>query len=187
MHFVASAGVGDGVYSTRESGVKFTSPSNAVLRVNGLGFNAGPTVGSPTGSIRLGLWTGSTPVNAGYTANLTGKPGASSNICCAYFSSPIVILPGTVCRVTLAETAQIDSSSNYFLLQEISCDTDANSVILLPWNGTCQKTYFDGSNWTDSALGTSLFGHALLLDTAQEFNPGGGCSFPFPGGQIMGL
>jgi hypothetical protein len=59
-------------------------------------------------------------------------------------------------------------------MQEITWDTDSNSTPLLPWNGTCQKTYFDGSStWTDSALGTSIYGHALLLDTAQEFSPGG--------------
>lgn len=166
----AVAGSGDGVYSTRESGLKFTSPLNTVLRVAGISLFLGAKTGTPTGSARYGLWTGATPVNQGYTNSLpNGSVYTAVTYLPAYFSSPIIILPSTVVRITLAETTQSDTVSNYFALHEISCDTDSNSVILLPWDGTATKTYFDGSNWTDSALGTSLFGHALLLDTAQEF------------------
>jgi hypothetical protein len=55
------------------------------------------------------------------------------------------IQPGTVVRVTLGETTQSDASGNRWNNREFTWDTDANSTILLPWEGTCVKTYFDGS------------------------------------------
>lgn len=164
--------VGDGVYAARESGIKFTSPANASLRVYGASLYVGAKTGSPTGNIRLGLWTGpgASPVNQGYagaipSTSLAGSPQWIS----AYFASPIVIPPSMICRITLGESTQSDASTNRYNMHEVTWDTDANSQILLPWNGTATKTYFDGSSWTDSPLGTSMFGHALLLDTAGEF------------------
>ncbi len=167
---VAAAGVGDGVYSARESGVKFTSPPNGVLKVAGLAIFVTAKTGTPTGSIRLGLWTGITPSNLAYTQSIPlASPGTQWIY--AYFSSVQTLQPGTITRITLAETTQSDASGNRFNNREVIWDTDSNSTILLPWEGTCVKTYFDGSStWTDTA--GSIFGHALLLDTAGEFEAG---------------
>lgn len=166
----ASAAVGDGVYSTRESGIKFTSPINANLKVYGIGMYLNSKTGAPTGNPRFGLWTGSTPSNLGYTANIPSTANTTIQWLWSYFSSPKTIPANTEVRVTLAESTQSDASSDYYALREISGDTDSNSVLILPCDGTATKTYFDGSSWTDSPLGTSLFGFALLLDTAGEFS-----------------
>lgn len=184
----AAAAVGDGVYSSRESGVKFTSPANATLRVAGLAMYVASKTGSPTGSPRLGLWTGSSPSLLAYTADLPTTAIATNGMWVwSYFSSVQTIAGGTVCRVTLAETTQSDASGNRWNNFEVTWDTDSNSTILLPWDGSCQKTYYDGSSWTDTA--GSLFGHALLLDTAQEFQPitgGGGLFVPLIPSMILG-
>jgi hypothetical protein len=173
----AAAGVGDGVYSTRESGVKFSSPSNGVLKVAGLAMFVAFFSGTPSNAFRFGLWTGSTPSNLAYTQTVPKTALSAQQWIYAYFSSTQTLQPGTVTRVTLATTGS-DTSSNRYNNQEITVDTDSNSTSLLPWEGTCVKTYFDGSSWTDTA--GSIFGHALLLDPAGEFGAGAG------GGGVMG-
>ncbi len=167
----ASAAVGDGVYGTRESGVKFTSPANAVLNVAGLALTVATKTGSPTGSPRLGLWTGSTPALQAYTNTIPATAITATQWVYSYFASNVVLQPNTVCRVTLGETTQSDASGNRWNGYEFTWDADSNSLILLPMNGTAVKTYFDGSSWSDTS--GSLFGFALLLDTAGEFGGGG--------------
>lgn len=171
----SGAGVGDGVYATRESGVKFTTPANGVLQVAGIAMYVSIKSGSPTGNPQFGIWTGVSPSNLAYTNAI--QPTSFQNAgqwIYAYFASTQTIQPATVVRVTLAETTQSDASGNRFNNFEILCDTDSNSLALLPWEGTCQKTYFDGSSWTDTA--GSIFGHALLLGTSGEFGSSGGSS-----------
>ncbi len=177
---VAAAAVGDGVYATRESGVKFTSPANGILNVIGVVMRVGTKTGSPTGNFRFGIWTGSSPANQGYTNALPSSMFVTNGILYGVFSSPIAIQPSTIVRVTAAETAQADASTNRFNMGEYTPDSDSNSTPLLPFNGTATKTYFDGSIWTDATLGTSLFGFGLLLDPAGEFGSSGG------GGGVMG-
>lgn len=159
--------VADGVYNTRESGVVFTSPMNAILNVVGLAFYMSGKTGSPTGSPRFGLWTGTTPVNQIYST-LPSTALTTTQWLTGTFSSPIIIQPSTVCRVTVGETTQSDSSSNRYSNTELIWDTDSNSLALLPFEGTLKKTYFDGSNWTDTS--GSVFGFALLLDASSEFS-----------------
>ena len=164
----AAALVADGVYSTNESGTKFTSPSGVTLNVRGLAMFQGLKTGSPTGTPRLGLWTGTTPVNQGYaTPNSAVLSGGTAQWVNAYFAALVVIPPNTVCRVTMGETTQSDASGNRWNNTQFFTDTDSNSLPLLPMNGTCQKTYFNGSTWADAA--GSMFPFALLLDTAGEF------------------
>lgn len=165
IHNVTVTAVGDGVYGARELGMKFVSPANASLKVAGVMFLVNPKTGSPTGSLRFGLWTGTTLL--AYTQDF---PNTGPNRWVAlYFASAQTVPAGSVTRVTLAETTQADASGNRYNLVEFAGDTDTDSASLMPWNGTCTKTYFDGSSWTDSTLGTSIFGHALLLDSAGGF------------------
>lgn len=170
----AAAAVTDGVYSTRESGVKFTTPPNGVLKVAGLAICMASRTGVPTGNVQLGLWSGSTPSLVAYTNPVPLAVATTAQWVYAYFSSTQTVQPGTVLRVTLAETAQSDTSATYYKNQEITWDTDVNSTALLPWEGACVKTYFDGSSWTDTS--GSIFAHALLLDPAGEFGAGAGGS-----------
>lgn len=173
---VGAAAIGLRVFSTNECGLKFTSPANAILNVRGVAWLATSPTGSPTGNPRAGIWTGSTPVNQGYTADWPNGTVflAGGGVAYAYFASPIAIAPNTIVRVTLGEDTNSDTSAKGYNLMQWTWDPDSNSTPLLPWNGTAQITYFNGSTWSDSALGTGLFGHALLLDTAGEFGSSGG-------------
>ena len=171
---VAAAGVGDGVYSARESGVKFTTPPNGVLKVLGLAMFVSAETGTPTGSPRLGLWSGASPSLLAYTNTIPATAVGGSQWLYSYFSSVQTLQPGTAVRVTLGETTQSDASTNRYNNREFIWDSDSNSLALLPWEGTCVKTYFDGTNWTDTS--GSIFAHALLLDTSGEFGPGTGGS-----------
>lgn len=177
---VAAAGSGDGIYGSNESGVKFTSPANAYLNARGVAFLFNGKTGSPAGLPRFGLWTGSSPVNQGYTTDLLSTSITGAQAVKAYFASTITINPNTVCRLTCGEDTNSDTSSNRYNLDEFIWDTDSNSELLLPWDGTCVKTYYNGSSWTDTA--GSIFGHALILDTSGEFASGGGSG----GGIIFG-
>lgn len=168
IYNVATAGSGDGVYSSRESGVVFTSPYLCLLRASGAMFNISNKSGSPTGSPRLRLWEtqDSTPVVIATATLLTTT--VVGGFYFGYFDSGVVtVRPNTVYRLTVGETTQSDASANRYNNLEISWDTDSNSSTIRPWNGTCRKTYFDGSSWTDTD--GSIFQHALYLDTAQEF------------------
>lgn len=165
----AFAAVGDGVYSTRESGILVTTP-NATLRVAGVAYQMSKT-GTPTGNLRFGLWTGTTPVNLAYTDGIPNAIAlsASTSYMIDYFTTVQIVPPRTVLRITIGESTQSDASGNRFGAIEVSWDTDSNSIPLLPWDGTCQKTYFDGSSWTDTTIGTSFFACVLLLDCASDF------------------
>jgi hypothetical protein len=126
--------------------------------------------GTPSGSIRFGLWVGDTPpVNQGYTNTV---PSTASNTIgqwiYAYFPTPIVVQPSKICRVTLAETANNDVISINLRCMEFIWDTDSNSLALTPFEGTAIKTYFDGSQWTDTS--GSLMAFAVLLDSSREFD-----------------
>ncbi len=189
----AASAVGNGVYATRELGMKFTTPNNGVLNVRGIAMFLATITGTPTNGLRFGLWTGSTPTNQGYTLTIPQTASVGNQWIVGYFDPSvnggiITLQPGTITRATLA-TSGSDASTKRYNLTEVIWDTDSNSVILLPFEGTCTKTYYNGSTWTDSALGTSMFGFALLLDTAGEFGAGvSGNSTPiFQSGIIQGL
>jgi hypothetical protein len=90
----------------------------------------------------------------------------------AYFPSTVAITPGTIVRVTISNTAA-DSSSNCFRGgNEYTIHNDANSLALMPFEGTLGKSTYNGSTWTDTA--TTFYPFTLLLDTDAEFAAGGG-------------
>lgn len=159
----------NGVYSTREVGIKFTSPANVTLNVIGIAAYFYAETGTPTGSPRFGLWTGASPTLSAYTDSIPAAADLNFQWAYSYFSSVQTIPAGTVCRITLGETTQSDTSSHFYGLYETALDTDANSTPLLPFNGTATKTYFNGTSWADATLGEGLYGMAVLLDTAGEF------------------
>ncbi len=155
----------DAVYQARESGVKFTY-SGAPLRVAGIGMQQVGANGTPTGIPRYGLWQGN---QVSYTSY--GGTTTAGLMYPMYFASPVILFPGTV-RITLSDTlSNSDSAANSYRLNEFIWDTDSNSLSLLPWQGTAQKTLFNGTSWGDTQ-GT-IVSHALLLDPAQEFQQSG--------------
>ncbi len=169
-----------GVYATREYGSKFTSPSNAILQVAGLFLFVGAPAGTPTQPGRLGLWTGTSPVNLAYTNSIPVTSMASASWLTQYFSATQTIQPGTVCRVTLGEVSQADSSSNRYNALSYTIENDANSKALMPIGGTMQQTYFNGSTWADTD--TAICPCGLLLDTEGQFGAVAGGSAVLIGG-----
>lgn len=172
---VAAAGVGDGVYNTRESGDLFTTPANGKLVVKGIGTRIIVT-GTPTGSPRFRLYAGTSLIDT--TASVLQY--ASTTIAEGFFASPVTLDAATAHRMVLGETAQADASGNRFACNaEFTVENDADSRALLPFGGMT-KTYFDGSSWTDT--NTSALEMWLILDTDGELaSSGGGGMLRHPG------
>lgn len=167
-----TAGVGVGVYSTRECGGMFTNPANATLNVAGLWILMNVKSGTPTGSGRLRLYTGSTPSLVATTETIDISSVAAASLVFAYFSSVQQIAPNTIIRVVLGETAQADASANRYNVSFFTVDTDSASLALMPF-GSFQQTYFDGTNWAQT--NSALVPCGLMLDdVAGEFGSGSG-------------
>lgn len=164
----AVSGSGVGVYSARELGSRFTTPSNGKLRVAGLFKSVNAKTGTPTGNARLRLYTGSSPSLLATTDSLLSVPDITGvSIIQGYFSTVQTLDPGTVVRVVLSETTQSDASTNRFNSNVFTVDTDSNSLALMPFGGFVQ-TYFDGSSWAET--NSALIPCGLLLDDgAGEF------------------
>lgn len=171
-------------FAANEVGVQFTSPANATLNISGLAMGVAVATGAPTGTPRLGLWSGpaGSPTNLGY-ANLLTTTITGTQWVYGYFGADVVIPPGTTCYVTLGETGGgSDTSSNAWNLEEFAVDTDANSLILLPINGTMQKAYLSSGTF---ALSTAaIYPVALLLDSGGEFSSAG---YPAVGNVLSGV
>jgi hypothetical protein len=167
--FSTSGSSADQVYAARESGVKFTTPPNAVVNVRGLAFGLASNNGSPTGGVWFRLYNGTTllaTTNTIASGNVNAQGWYES-----CFSAAQVIQPGTVLRATFGDAGGGDSSSNYYRGTELTIDSDAHSLALMPFEGTAQKTYLN-STWTDTTTG--IFPFALLLDVTGEFGASGG-------------
>lgn len=183
---MAGAAVGQGVYSTREVGVKFTWPATwPTTNIRGITSFCRLT-GSPTQNPFYKLYSGSSPSLVASTneipkANISTTNGWRA----AYFTSAQVLTPGTIYRVVLAEQTQSDTSSNWYGCAEYTIDNDADSKSLMPFGGTLHRTYYDGSSWTDTDTG--IMGFGLIPDTAGEFTVSGGGGLILPRSMNGGL
>jgi hypothetical protein len=155
----------DKAFGSNEVGVKFTSPANAILNVAGIALPVTQS-GSPTGNLRFRLYNDTTLL--GTTANvLQAYTGNASQWYYGYFGSDIVVQPGTVLRASFCDSAADSSSAFFRTSNEVTVDSDSNSLALMPFEGTLQKTTFNGTSWTDT--NTSIIPFALILDSAGEF------------------
>jgi hypothetical protein len=175
-----SADIANGV---NESGIKCTTPPNAVLQVRGLAFFLASN-SSPTADLAFKLYNNQSLL--GTTNSIPkGNIGSTAQWYEAYFTNTISIQPGTILRLTMNDMKGSSDGSNGYKCFEFTGDPDSNSQTLVPMEGTWQKTFGGGSSWTDTA-GT-YFGAALLLDSDGEFNPGGSfipgvvSARPYPG------
>lgn len=173
----ATVGSTNSIYSAREGGVKFTTPSNARLNIRGVAFSMGKS-GTPTGNLQYRLYTGASPT--GVAVATTGSLGAArlstsgnfTGFYVLYFSSTVTVEPGTELRVVASETTQSDTSTNRYDWIEVTVKDDANARSALPFGGTLQKTYTtdaSGSSvtWTDT--NTLILPFAILLDSVTPF------------------
>jgi hypothetical protein len=170
-----AANSADLVYSTRESGLKFTMPPNSKVNAAGILCDIGPLTGTPAGGARFGFWKGSPPVNLGYTwtipeALIAASGGGWMQAMFVDGSGnrvDYILSAGDIVRITLAEASNSDTSANAYKMLEYTWDSDTNSLLLVPFEGTAGKTYFNGSTWTDTP--NVLVPMALILDDAGEF------------------
>jgi len=167
--------VGDGVYGSRELGDIFTTP-DIKLHVVGIRMMLAVKTGTPTGTLRFKLYQGTTLL--GTTADLyTTSPVVGMYV--EGFSSPIVLLPNTAHRITIAESTQSDASTNRYNARVYGLMQDAASKTMMPFGGTMMKTYFDGSIWTNTD--TDLIPGSVILDPDVPFSPTEDIVIPMPG------
>lgn len=171
---------GDQVFSTNESGVRFTMPGPSSVSYSVVGISLGivATSGVPTGLPQFGL-----RVNGGaatYTSPLAGS--CTQGWYDLFFTAAQTVHGGDDLRVTLAETTNADTNVKYYRLQEITWDGDVNSQTMRPMQGTLQKTYWNGTSWTDTPTG--VFPFALILDRDSPVSASGGSGSS--GGFIIG-
>lgn len=164
------------VYSTRQYGIYFVSPSNMRFKARGVAAFFGAAVGTPTQNCHFNLYTGASPSLQATTPDLPAALVKATGLYQGWFSSPVTVEPGTTCRVTCEETSQADTSSNAYKFYE--SPIEAVSQGCLPYGGM-QRTYYDGSSWTDT--NTAIPGFILIGDTDGEFNPMNNASRQFLG------
>lgn len=149
-----NTGSGESVYSTREVGNKFTTPSDAKIRISGIGCWVYKN-NTPTADIRFGLWTGvASPTNIAYTATLPVNQISGQGFVNLPFATVQELTAATAYRITMGRTTQSDTSSNTVTVGRDTWENDANSLLLKPMGGTLSKTYFDGATWTDTTTQT---------------------------------
>jgi hypothetical protein len=163
-------------YSTREVGVKFTTPTNGKFRVIGITFFIFRN-GTPTGNLRYRLYNGTSLVDTTVsTVPNTQTTNGNAQYIPLYFSTTQSLSANTTYRITIAESSQSDTSSNYYSSYKYTCGTDTGYSSLLPFNGTFQKTYYDGSSWTDYSDQIYACGLILENENAIDTSSGGGSS-----------
>lgn len=159
----------DRVYGTREIGVRFTADPGSRLNVRGVAFYT-TSGGAPTGDLRLRLYSGAAPtlIDTSIVVPKGNFVAGSNQWITAYLPTTRLITGGTVIRAVISETSNADTSTNFYgLPTPFRIEDDANSKALTPFGGTLQKTYFDGTNWTETD--TMIYPFALLLDTDAPF------------------
>jgi hypothetical protein len=167
------------VFNTREVGLQFTLayPSNLTLNIKQLGINFGATVGTPTGDVRLRLYTGAvgSMVLQGTTV-ICSKNDVTEGYLYANFTTPVSIPGNSTVTVAIGETANADTSTNAWRIEGATWDPDSNSLPLMPYAGTLQQVYFDGSSWAAAPAGTQVGAATLIFDSVGgEFTlPAGG-------------
>lgn len=171
-----NSGTSTRIFSTHENGDIFTVPAGPTLPVIGIECSFMQSVGTPTGDLRFRLWGGSSPSLLGttYSIPVAQVISGGQGVYQAMFSSAINITPGQIVRMTVAETTQSDTNANAYQANELTIDSDALSLAMMPFRGTMQQTYFDGTSWTQTS--NVIIPMRIILDSSQEIGIGGGVS-----------
>jgi hypothetical protein len=157
------------VYSAREVGAKFTSPSG-IMNVWGVQMSIGKG-GSPTGSPLCKIYTGASS-SPTLLATGTQIPNALVGTYAFHyfpFSAVVQIPANTVVRVVTAESSQSDASGNNYRGQYVyTVENSATSKALMPWGG-CVQTYSTdgGANFTETDTKCPVF--SFVLDATSPF------------------
>lgn len=167
------------IYAARELGVKFTTPAEGKLVMEGCAFFHGGKNNSPTGNLRARLYNGTTLVATSTNAIPNGNMNTSAFWMPFYFAQ-VELAPSTTYRIVVGETTNADTSANYFYGYQYQFVVDTNVQAQFPFNGSCCLTYFDGTSWADSADRLMPFSLNLRNEQAYKNSSGGGGGLAFP-------
>jgi hypothetical protein len=162
------------VYGSNETGVQFTTPANSGYNVRGLLFSPQSSGAQASrGPLAYRLYDGSGNL-LGTTASV---PAANfgTGYYPLYFSSAVVLLPGSTYRATMTQAGSGDATHYYQHGNAYTWDTDSNSLPLQPMDGTYNYVTYNGTSFTTA--NTPVLPFSLLLDTTGEFTPTGGPMF----------
>jgi hypothetical protein len=174
------------IYSSREAGIKFTTPENAKLNISGI-IAVILKTGTPTGNLRYRIYSSNstTPTLTATTLTRTaGQVSGSRSAKYIPFSSVVTLDANTVVRIVASETTQSDTSSNRFTLDEITLSS-SDTGLILPYTVQPASTLSTdgGANFTDTAdripiIWPVLDGEAPFTATSSG---GSGGAFTFIG------
>lgn len=161
----AALGSGNGVYAARECGSLMTIQGSP--RVVGAWMTVAANTGTPTGTPRLRIYSGS-----GTTPALIATSGLAiqaSTTLAAFFANDIILPPGAY-RLTLSETTQSDASTDRMNCYGFTVDNNAPSKALMPFGSQVLTYTTDGITFTDDD--TQGVPCGFLLDAGNEFRKG---------------
>lgn len=163
------------VYASREVGIYFTVPANMVIPVAGLVFKV-IRGGTPTGTLRYRLYTGSSPTLQRTTLGGIAVANVSTSAVAQiplYFSSIYTLQGGDVVRCVMSETTQSDSSSNYYRIRGFTIPAGAAYRELAPFGIQQTLSTDGGASFTETDTVQPECG--LLIDAGFTYpSPGGG-------------
>jgi len=164
---IDSVGIGDTatetVYGNRMCGIKFVVPAVDMKVIGAMCYFA--KGGSPTGDARIRVFNNETLLDETNVINKNNCTGWAWRY--AKFPNALTIPAGSTLRVVLSETANLDDYWNRYYLAKQVLENNVNTLALKPFQGTLQRTYYDGSSWTD--MPTELTHLAILLDADEPF------------------
>jgi hypothetical protein len=172
-----ASAAGNRAYDTNEAGFRFTVPTNMKANIFGFAISMNKT-GSPSGGVRGRIYLNSStsPSATSYTIP-AGNITTAGQMVFFYFSSAVQVVAGDVVRLVIGCAATGDTSSNAYQCQEVTIDSDSNSLALAPWSQ--QFCRLSGGAWTDT---TTIQQCGLaFLDNSGEFNGGGLAANPLGG------
>jgi uncharacterized protein DUF3168 len=173
------------VYSANEAGTVFTTPPNGEMVIAGVAGLGGGVSGTPTGNLFYKLYDANRNLLAATFPISNGEARASSTnwkhrlfdpSTVAGGAATITLIPSTTYTVTLAESANADSSVNSFHTFGATWDSDPNSLGLIPWS--MQGAFFNGGVWSQVPGLVMAFG--LILQTGGEFAAQPNATPPMP-------
>lgn len=159
----------DTVYGTRELGVMFTWPSTApTINISRVGFFT-EKAGTP-GALRFRIYTGASPSLAGTSSTFPAANITGGSWSFAHFTSPVAIAPNTVVRVVMGVVSG-GGSGDDLRLEFYRLQNSSASKALAPF-GSLQKTYYNGSSWTETDTKFPAF--VIQAANGGEFTVSGG-------------
>lgn len=174
-----SAGSTTDIYAKRAAGLRVTVPAN--FRGNIIGVIApARKQGTPTGNLLVKAYKNQAYSSLPATPDATSWAIPAGNIGTTaaghapfIFPSALAVVPSDVVDFFLRSSNDADTSGNSYRPGEAAFDSDADSTPLIgSWTPRAIFTT-DDSTTAPTALTSTVFSMALMLDSAGAYNSGG--------------